>query len=171
MTNARRLERRGPKSDQTDPLADAVRYLARGDRSEAQVARHLAGRGSSKAASRSALRVLKRLGYVNDVAVALRVAQARLGRRVMARAMLAAELESRGFSAASIAQAVLGAYDGVADEAVAARFLASLPIRYQEPERERARRAGLLRGRGFSFEVSEAVLGRRGDCVTYADGE
>jgi len=127
------------------------------------VARHLAGRGYSKTASRSALRALKRLGYVNDVAVALRVAQARLGRRVMARAMLAAELEGRGFSAASIAQAVLGAYDDVVDETVAARFLASLPIRYQEPERERTRRAGLLRGRGFSFAVSEVVLGRMGD--------
>jgi SOS response regulatory protein OraA/RecX len=108
---------------------------------------------------RNALRALHRLGYVNDEAVALRMAQARLARRLMAREALAAELEERGFPADAVARAVRGAYAGLTDEAVAERFLASLPARFTDPARERRRRAGLLRGRGFSSDVSEAVLG------------
>ena len=132
-----------------DPIAEAVRYLARGDRSAVQVERHLEGRGFAKSAVRQALRTLNRLGYVNDEAVALR----------MAGEALAAELDGRGFAAEAVARAVSGAYAGLTDEAVAERFLESLPLRYKEPERERRRRAGLLRGRGFSSDVSEAVLG------------
>ena len=156
MTSARRPARPSPKPD---PIAVAVRYLAQGDRSAVQVERHLEGRGFTKAAVRTALRTLQRLGYVNDEAVALRMAQARLARRLMAREALAAELEGRGFAAAAVAQAVSGAYAGLTDEAVAERFLGSLPLRYKDPARERRRRAGLLRGRGFSSDVSEAVLG------------
>jgi len=156
MTNARRPARPFPKPD---PIAEAVRYLARGDRSAVQVERHLALRGISKAEVRQALRALHRLGYVDDEAVAFRVAQARLARRLMAREALSAELEGRGFSSEAVARAVRGAYAGLSDEAVAERFLDSLPLRYGDPARERRRRAGLLRGRGFSSDVSEAVLG------------
>ncbi len=156
MTNARRPARPSPK---LDPIAEAVKYLARGDRSAVQVERHLALRGFPGAKVRNALRALHRLGYVNDEAVALRMAQARLARRLMAREALAAELEERGFPADAVARAVRGAYAGLTDEAVAERFLASLPARFTDPARERRRRAGLLRGRGFSSDVSEAVLG------------
>ena len=156
MTNARRPARPSPKPD---PIAEAVKYLARGDRSAVQVERHLALRGVSEAEARKALRALHRLGYVDDEAVALRMAQARLARRLMAREALAAELEGRGFAAEAVARAVRGAYAGMSDEAVAERFLASLPFRYKDQARERRRRAGLLRGRGFSSDVSEAVLG------------
>jgi len=119
----------------------------------------LASRGFSGATVRKAIRALHRLGYVNDAAVALRMAQARLARRLMAHEALAAELEGRGFPAEAVARAVSGAYAGLSEEAVAARFLESLPLRYRDPVRERRRRAGLLRGRGFSSDVSEAVLG------------
>ena len=119
----------------------------------------MALRGFSEAAVRKALRALHRLGYVNDEAVALRMAQARLARRLMSREALAAELEARGFTSEAVARAVSGAYAGLSDEAVAERFLESLPLRYRDPARERRRRAGLLRGRGFSSDVSEAVLG------------
>ena len=119
----------------------------------------MASRGFSGATVRKAIRALHRLGYVNDAAVALRMAQARLARRLMAHEALAAELEGRGFPAEAVARAVSGAYAGLSEEAVAARFLESLPLRYRDPVRERRRRAGLLRGRGFSSDVSEAVLG------------
>ena len=156
MTSARRPARSSPKPD---PIAAAVRYLARGDRSAAQVQRHLAGRGHSGTETRRALRTLQRLGYVDDEAVALRVAEARLARRPMAREALAAELEARGFSAGAVARAVQRVYAGLSDEAVAERFLKSLPRRFNDPVRESRRRAGLLRGRGFSADVSENVLG------------
>jgi len=100
-----------------------------------------------------------RLGYVNDVVVALRMAQARLARRPMGRDALAAELEARGFASEAVARAVRGAYAGLSDEAVAERFLRNLPKRFADPDRENRRRAGLLRGRGFSADVSEALLG------------
>jgi SOS response regulatory protein OraA/RecX len=87
------------------------------------------------------------------------MAQTRLARRPVSREALAVELEGRGFSAETVARAVRGAYAGLSDEAVAARFLESLPTRFRDPARERRRRAGLLRGRGFSSDVSEAVLG------------
>src|SRR5437867_10507178 len=96
MTSARRPARASPKDD---PIAEAVRYLAQGDRSAAQVQRHLAGRGFSGTAIRRALRTLQRLGYVDDEAVARRMAEARLARRPMAREALAAELGPRGFPA------------------------------------------------------------------------
>jgi len=156
MTSARRPARVSPKPD---PIAAAVRYLARGDRSAAQVQRHLAGRGFSGTEVRRALRTLQRLGYVDDEAVAFRMAEARLARRPMAREALAAELEARGFSAGAVARAVQRAYAGLSEEAVAERFLKSLPRRFSDPSREARRRAGLLRGRGFSDDVSESVLG------------
>jgi len=156
MTSARRPARSFPKAD---PIAEAVRYLARGDRSAAQVQSYLAGRGFSGAAIRRALRTLQRLGYVDDETVACRVAEARLARRPMAREALAAELEARGFSAGAVARAVQRAYAGLSEEAVAERFLKSLPRRFSDPVREGSRRAGLLRGRGFSADVSESVLG------------
>jgi regulatory protein len=156
MTSARRLARASHKAD---PIAEAVRYLARGDRSAAQVQRHLAGRGFSGTAIRRALRTLQRLGYVDDEAVALRMAEARLARRPMAREALAAELEARGFPTGAVARAVEHAYGGLSDEDMAQRFLESLPRRFRDRAREGRRRAGLLRGRGFSADVSESVLG------------
>jgi hypothetical protein len=77
----------------------------------------------------------------------------------MAREALAAELEARGFSTGAVARAVNHAYGGLSDEDVAQRFLKSLPRRFSDPAREGCRRAGLLRGRGFSADVSESVLG------------
>jgi SOS response regulatory protein OraA/RecX len=156
MTSARRPARPSPKPD---PIAEAACYLARGDRSAGQVERHLVARGFSRAATSKALRTLTRLGYVNDAVVALRMAQARLARRLMGREALAAELEARGFSVETVARAVRGAYAGLSDEAVAERFLRNLPKRFADPGRENRRRAGLLRGRGFSADVSEALLG------------
>jgi SOS response regulatory protein OraA/RecX len=87
------------------------------------------------------------------------MAEARLARRPMAREALAAELEARGFSAGAVARAVQHAYAGLSEEAVAQRFLKSLPRRFSDAAREGRRRAGLLRGRGFSADVSESVLG------------
>src|SRR3989442_11412908 len=154
MTSARRPARASPKAD---PVAEAVRYLARGDRSAAQVQRHLAGRGFSGAAIRCALRTLQRLGYVDDEAVALRMAEARFARRPMAREALAAELEARGVSTGAVARAVQHAYAGLSEEAVAQRFLKSLPRRFRDPAREGRRRGGLSRGRGASPAVTGTV--------------
>src|SRR2546427_6935899 len=99
MTSARRPARSSPKPD---PIAAAVRYLARGDRSAAQVQRHLAGRGFSGIEVRRALRTLQRLGYVDDEAVAFRMAEAPLARPPKGPAAFAAGLERRGLSAGAL---------------------------------------------------------------------
>src|SRR2546428_12457645 len=124
MTSARRPARSSPKAD---PIAEAVRYLARGDRSAAQVQRHLAGRGLPGAAIRRALRTLQRLGYVDDEAGARRMAEARLARRPMAREALAAELEAREVSAGARARAVAHAEAGPSEEGGAQRVLKGPP--------------------------------------------
>ena len=139
-------------------MADAVRFLARGDRSAGQVERHLTTRGYPAKMVRTALRTLCRFGYVNDEAVALRLAKARLARRLMGREALAAELKAREFPAETIARVVGEAFEGTTEQAVAESFLMSLPPRYTDPARESRRRVGLLRGRGFSADVIETVL-------------
>lgn len=166
MTSARRPARasRKPDSPKRDPLAEAVRYLARGDRSAGQVERYLASRRHPAGAIRRTLLTLRRLGYINDEAVALRVAQARLARRPMGREALSTELKAREFSVETVAHAVRGAYGGKSDQEIAEGILRSLPRRYTDPERENRRRAGLLKGRGFSDEVIEAVIGSDADC-------
>src|SRR2546428_13129691 len=87
------------------------------------------------------------------------MAEARLARRPRAREAWAAELEARGFSAGAVARAVQRAYAGLSEEAVAERFLKSLPRRFSDPSREARRRAGLAPGRGVSADVSERRLG------------
>jgi SOS response regulatory protein OraA/RecX len=110
---------------------------------------------------------LRRLGYVNDEAVALRIAQARLARRPMGREALAAELKAREFSVETSARAVRAAYEGKSDREIAEGVLRSVSRRYADPEREKRRRAGLLKGRGFSDEVIEAVIGSAANCQVF----
>ena len=155
MKSARRRARLSPNPA---PIADAVRFLAHGDRSTVQVERYLAARGHPAKMVRAALLALRRVGYVNDEAAALRLAQARFARHPMGREALAAELKAREFPPETIDRAVEEAYEGTTEQAVAKSFLMALPPRYSDPARESRRRAGLLRGRGFTVDVIEAVL-------------
>src|SRR5437764_14530859 len=89
---------RKPVSRRTpDPLATAVRFLARGDRSTQQVTDFLSHHGYRPQAIRATQRTLERLGYLNDEAAALRLAQARLRRRPMGRIALVQILTTRAF--------------------------------------------------------------------------
>lgn len=139
-------------------MADAARFLAYSDRSAVQVERYLKGRGYSSKVVSAALRSLRRIGYVNDDAVARRLAQGRMTRRPMGREALSAELRDRGFPAETVARAVEAAFAGTTEEAVAEGVLMGVAARYSDPARETRRRAALLRGRGFSADVIEALL-------------
>ncbi len=165
MTSARRRARASPEPD---PIKDAVRFLARGERSAGQIERYLIGRGHSEKAVRSALRTLRRLGYVDDKKAAVRVARARLARHPMGAEALIAELTARGFPADAIDGAVHEAYEGATEQAIAARLLGALPPRSTDPGREGRRRAALLKRRGFSEDVIETVLA---DKVFHANPE
>lgn len=80
-----------------DYLNLAVRYLARTDRTVAQVERYLRDKGATRPKAAAVVRELERLGYVNDQAYAVRWAETRLARRPMGRERLKAELLQRGF--------------------------------------------------------------------------
>jgi SOS response regulatory protein OraA/RecX len=137
----------------------ALRFLSRSDRSANQVRRYLIGRGYSEAASQTTLRRLQRLGYVDDDGVALRLAQSRLARRPLGRAALIEALKARQFSEATAARAARAAYAGTTEQAIADRYLNTLPVRFHDRAREARRRAALLSARGFADDVIESVLG------------
>jgi len=141
-----------------DPLTIAVRFLARGDRSTQQVTAFLSHHGYRPQAIRATQRTLERLGYLNDEAAALRLAQARLRRRPMGRIALIQVLTTRAFPKDVAESAVHLAYDGITEQAVAARFLRSLPSRFKDPVREVRRRAALLATRGFPEDLIEPLL-------------
>jgi len=136
-----------------------VRLLSRGDRSTQQVTAFLSSHGYSQPVIRATRRTLERLGYLNDEATALRLAEAQLLRRPMARRALSDLLTTREFPRAVVDRAVRQAYHNNTEEAVAARFLRSLPVRFTDPTREARRRAALLASRGFSDDLIEAFLG------------
>jgi SOS response regulatory protein OraA/RecX len=150
---------RKPISQRTrDPLATAVRFLARGDRSTQQVTAFLSHHGYRPQVIRATQRTLERLGYLNDEAAALRLAQGRLRRRPMGRIALLQILTTRAFPNEIANRAVRLAYDGVTEQAIAARFLRSLPKRFKDPMREARRRAALLATRGFPEDLIEPLL-------------
>jgi regulatory protein len=142
-----------------DPLTAAVRLLARGDRSAYQVTAFLSSQGYSQPVIRATRRTLERLGYLNDEATALRLAEAQLLRRPMARRALYDLLAAREFPHTVVDRAIRQAYHNDTEESVAARFLRSLPVRFTGPAREARRRAALLASRGFSEDLIEALLG------------
>jgi len=141
-----------------DPLSIAVRFLARGDRSTQQVTAFLSHHGYRPQVIRATQRTLERLGYLNDEAAALRLAQARLRRRPMGRIALLEILTTRAFPNEIANHAVRLAYEGTTEQAVATRFLCSLPRRFKDPMREARRRAALLATRGFSEDLIEPLL-------------
>lgn len=141
-----------------DPLTTAVQFLARGDRSAHRVTAFLRSRGYSLPVIRATRRSLERLGYLNDDATALRLAEAQLRRRPMGRSALSHFLTARDFAPAVVDRAVRQAYDNHTEEAVAVRFLSTIPVRFNDAMREARRRKGLLASRGFSEDLIEALV-------------
>ena len=86
------------------------------------------------------------------------LAQARLRRRPMGRIALVQILTTRAFPNDVADRAVRLVYDGVTEQAVAARFLRSLPRRFKDPVREARRRVALLATRGFPEDLIEPLL-------------
>ncbi|MEW6544812.1 MAG: RecX family transcriptional regulator [Nitrospirota bacterium] len=141
-----------------DPFEQGVlRYLARRDRTEAQVRTYLGRTGASPVRIRQLLERLRHLGYVDDEAVARRLARARLSRRPMGRARLEAELLALGL-ARSVTDPVLDELYRERSERDLARLLLGRRPPRGRPN-ERAREAGRLRRYGFSEDTIQDVLG------------
>jgi regulatory protein len=142
--------RSGPAADADERAALA--YLARRDRTEAQVAAFLARRGVPEARVADLLARWRRGGYLNDERYAQRRAEARLARRPEGRRRLEAELLAQGLDPAIVARTLDRLYAERSERALAEALLA----RARPP---RGAAAALLRRQGFDEDVIEALAG------------
>lgn len=136
----------------------ALTYLARQDRSEAEVRRFLTRRGASPQAIDAVLRRLVRNGYVNDQAFAERWARSRITRRPMGRLRLEHELLTKGVERETARLAVDRVFEGRSEGDLAQRLLAQR-FAGRKP-RSLAQAVALLTRQGFDADVIEALRDR-----------
>jgi regulatory protein len=134
----------------------AMRFLARRDRTVAQVDRFLLGKGASPFEVREIVTRLTRLGYLDDRAYAERWIAARLARRPMGRARLEAELLAHGVADPLVGQAVRESLHNLDEETLAHRALSLARRTSRRLTPGQALR--LLRQRGFEDETVERIL-------------
>jgi regulatory protein len=140
---------RQPPSLTVDAIETAaLRYLARSDRTEAQVKGYLVRLGASAARAQALIRRFQERGYLDDAGYARRWARDRLTRKPMGRDRLEAELIAKGVTPLVAAETLDELYSDEHEQTLAETL---------------ARRASVtpafLRGRGFQEDVIEAVLG------------
>lgn len=139
----------------------AVRYLARRDRTAAQVERFLLRKGASPAQAEQIVARLSDLRYLDDRAYAERWITGRLASRPMGRERLKAELRAGGVADAAADGAIREALRGIDEETLARRALRAAQRlgRRLTP----AQSVRLLRQRGFEEEtIHRMVRGRVG---------
>jgi regulatory protein len=135
----------------------AVRYLARRERTEAQVRTFLSLAGASAVRIRSLLSQFRERGYLNDRAYAARWARDRLARCPMGQARLEAELLAKGFDRTIVAKTVRQVYDDTNQRTLAKALLVQRLGRAAAGDRRRG--AGLLRRYGFDEDLVEELFG------------
>lgn len=145
------------KSDQWMSLA--VRYLARWDRTAAQVERFLLGKSALPAQIKETIARLSDLGYLNDGAYAERWIETRLTRRPMGRERLEAELLFKGVPEAVAGLAIRAALRDLDEDTLARRALAV--VQRTGRQLTPAQSVRLLRQRGFEEETIDRMLGDR----------
>lgn len=134
----------------------AMRYLARWDRTVAQVEQHLRDKGASPAQVQQTIGRLSDLRYLNDRAYAERWVERRLARQPMGRDRLKAELLAKGVAAALADDAIAQALTDVSEEALADRALESARRKGRRVTLVQAQQ--LLRQRGFGEEVISRMI-------------
>ena len=135
-----------------DYLDLAIRYLARTDRTAAQVERYVQEKGASRTQGRAVIRELERRGYLNDQAYATRWAETRLSRRPMGRERLKAELLQRGFEESVAERALRKAYHSISEQELACQALEGRVRRTRPLQWVR-----FLRQRGFDDDTIQQV--------------
>ena len=135
----------------------AVRYLARRDRTVAQVERFLVQKGATPSLVQDIVTRLSRLRYLDDRAYAERWIEARLARRPMGRARLEAELSARGVTETLAGQAMREVLRNLDEETLARRVLSMTRRAGRRLTPGQAMR--LLRQRGFEDETVERIMG------------
>ncbi|WP_455388471.1 regulatory protein RecX [Petrachloros mirabilis] len=136
-------------------LERAVRYLARFDRTAAQVERFLTSKGASPAQARQTIGRLLDLRYLDDRACASRWVETWLARRPMGRERLKAELLAKGVAEALADKTIGEALQAVDEEALARRAFGSWRNRRQALPGQAAQ---YLRRRGFDEETIERII-------------
>lgn len=137
----------------------AVRYLARWDRTAAQVERFLLGKGASPAQTKETIARLSDLRYLNDGAYAERWIETRLARRPMGRERLEAELLLKGVPEAVVGRAIREALRNLDEEALARRALDG--IGRTGKQLTQAQSVRFLRQRGFEEETIDRMIADR----------
>lgn len=133
-----------------------MRYLARRERTEAQVKAFLGRAGAPAARIRSLLSRFREQGYINDNAYATRWARTRLARCPMGQPRLEAELLAKGFERATVAKTIRQIYDGMNERTLALALLTQRLGR--GAARDRRRGASLLRRYGFDDDVIDEMF-------------
>ena len=152
------MKRRGPQSG-NEWFDRAVRYLARFDRTAAQVERFLTSKGASSTQIKQVVSRLSALRYLDDRAYATRWVETSMARRPIGREGLKSELLRRGLSEALADEVIGEALQNVDEETLARRAL--------QLQRHHGRRFGprqmasFLRQRGFAEETIEGIISAR----------
>ncbi|HXV69587.1 MAG TPA: regulatory protein RecX [Nitrospira sp.] len=149
-------KRTGPVSSE-EWLPLAVRYLARWDRTVAQVEQFLRHKGASPAQARRAIGRLSDLRYLDDRAYAERWIEHRQARHPMGRERLRAELLAKGIADALVEETIHKAFRVGDEERMARHLLQSRQQRGCRLTPVQAQR--LLRQRGFEEDTIDRIMG------------
>ena len=147
-------------SEKTEWLHVAVRYLARWDRSIAQVEQFLLAKGATPAQVRQTISRLRDLRYLDDQGFAERWIEGRLARQPMGRERLRAELQAKGVDESVAEGALAVSLDGVDEETLARQVLKVTQRRGRQLTPMQMAR--LLRQRGFEDETIDRIIGPMG---------
>lgn len=152
-------KKRTPPSSPEEWMHLAVRYLARWDRTVAQVEQFLLSKGASAAQAKQTISRLSDLRYLDDRAYAGRWIESRLVRQPMGRDRLLAELQGKGIGEAVAEEAVQEALREIDEETLAGRALKSWQRKGRRVTALQAVR--LLRQWGFEEETIERTIRAR----------
>ncbi|MEE9519598.1 MAG: regulatory protein RecX [bacterium] len=151
-----------------DPIEGmALRYLARRDRTEAQVRALLRQKGVSVSDRDLVIQRLRDQGYVDDLAYALRQVEGWLCRRPMGRARIERELLRRGIDRSTAHQAVDQLVGDQGELELACRLLDRRSGRRKQASL--AEKARLLRYYGFAEDTIEKITGKDVAAVEWLD--
>ncbi len=150
---------RAPRSPLDDALRLAVGFLARRDRTVAQVQKFLAARGASPHQVKQVIHRLTDLRYLSDQSYAQRWVDSRLFTHPMGPERLKAELQAKGIPGALAGQVVAAAFRSVKEETLAHQALKAKQGRGRQLTSAQMER--FLRQRGFEEETIDRVIGER----------
>jgi regulatory protein len=149
-----------PKSvtQQQTPLDAAYRYLSYRPRSEFEMRVWLGRKGYGSRATENTLSALRAKGLLDDLAFARFWRESRESSSPRSRAALRSELRRKGIDPDVVAEAL----DGVDEEAAAYRAAQKKAARLATVDHDdfRTRLSGVLRRRGFSYEVTKHTVNR-----------